>query len=761
MTSQENALESSPPDRGRQGPSFWRLGLFSFVAAALVRASPWQTVFTPGGVLLHDGDGYAHMWRIWNAAAGLAPLSARDSFTNFPDGGEVIWPPLLDGLLAFTIATLGLDRSAAEVLCAWVPLVLGAFAVVLAAWWAASFFSVAAGWVTGLLLAVLPGSFLYTQLGYLDHHAAVTLIGTALLGGAMSVVAANDAGPRGWSVGAAVLAAVALLIWSGALLHLLVLQAGLLLWAVAAHDGDLARARTARLAFAQGLTAIGLIPFSFREWEIHGAYSPLVPSLFQVVWLGAGAVALFLAWGIWAWPAISRTRPRRLASATALAGLGVVAAFAFIPELARVLSGSASWFTGDVDFLVGITELAPLTQSGFSGLRWGPFIYLSPLILGFPVACLWLCMRRPRPEVWLLTSWAIVFLTLTLNQLRFVNTFVVAFAIVMGAGVAPLLEAGAAGKAGIAPSPEAGAAGTAGARFVRGRRAAILLVIAAGPYYARRLLNDGVAVASPVRAGRIEVARFLRAVAPDPFEVGGEGELLGGVLGSWDAGRAYRYYSGWPVHQDGFGPYVSPANLRRAADYFSALDEGVAIALLSEMPTRFVIVDRQGAGRPPTSPTSMTARLVESRGSSAELSDRRTGRRVEIPALTRHRLRYGARNGIGGVWLYEVVPGATLVGTSEPGATIAVSIELGTPWGGTQVWRSHGRADGDGTFRMRVPYATRGGPETGIAPRGAYRVRAPEGSFEVHVDEAEIQAGRPVAVVGVAALSVGRERSGS
>ena len=31
---------------------------------------------------------------------------------------------------------LGLDRSAAEVLCAWVPLVLGALAVVLAAWWA-------------------------------------------------------------------------------------------------------------------------------------------------------------------------------------------------------------------------------------------------------------------------------------------------------------------------------------------------------------------------------------------------------------------------------------------------------------------------------------------------------------------------------------------------------------------------------------------------------------------------------------------------
>jgi len=753
MTSQENELESSPPDRGRQGPSFWRLGLFSFVAAALVRASPWQTVFTPGGVLLHDGDGYAHMWRIWNAAAGLAPLSARDSFTNFPDGGEVIWPPLFDGLLAFTIATLGLDRSAAEVLCAWVPLVLGALAVVLAAWWAASFFSMAAGWVTGLLLAVLPGSFLYTQLGYLDHHAAVTLIGTALLGGAMSVVAANDAGPRGWSVGAAVLAAVALLIWSGALLHLLVLQAGLLLWAVAAHDCALARARTVRLAFAQGLTAIGIIPFSLRDWEIYGAYSPLVPSLFQVVWLGAGAVALFLAWGIWAWPAFSCTRPRRLASATALAGLGVVAAFAFIPELTRVLSGSASWFTGDVDFLVGITELAPLTQSGFSGLRWGPFIYLSPLILGFPVACLWLCMRRPRPEVWLLTSWAIVFLTLTLNQLRFVNTFVVAFAIVMGAGIAPLLEAGVAG--------------TAGPRFVRGQRAAILLVIAAslmiaaGPYYARRLLDDGVAVASPIRAGRIEVARFLRAVAPDPFEVGGEGELLGGVLGSWDAGHAYRYYSGWPVHQDGFGPYVSPANLRRAADYFSAQDEGVSIALLSEMRTRFVIVDRQGAGRPPTSPTSMTARLVESRGSSAELSDRRTGRRVEIPALTRHRLRYGASNGIGGVWLYEVVPGATLVGTSEPGATIAVSIELGTPWGGTQVWRSHGRADGDGTFRMRVPYATRGGPETGIAPRGAYRVRAPEGSFEVHVDEAEIQAGRPVAVVGVAALSVGRERSGS
>jgi len=734
------ASESPRADRpaGRRGPL--ALVFAAFALAALVRSIPWPSVFTPEGVVFTDGDGYAHMWRIWNAASGAMPLSARDLYTNFPHGGEVIWPPGFDWGLATLVAGLGLDRAGAEALCAWAPVVLGAAAVALGALVAAHFFSRAAGWIAGVTLAVLPGSYLYTQLGFLDHHAAMTLIETALLGGAMRIVAARDEGPTAWPWAAGALGALALLVGSRALIPLLVVQGALLSWSVAARDGAHAIARTQRLALAHAVVALAILPFSLRDWELYGRMSPLVPSLFQVVWFGAAAICLALAAASWRFRALGATRPGRLASAAAVGALGLVLAFALIPGLAAVLAGGAGWFTGDVAFLTGIVELEPLATSAYTGLRWGPVLYLSPLVLGFPIAFLTLAWRHRRLEVALLLVWTAVFFVLVLAQLRFVNTFSVAFAIVMGAAIAELLEA---------------IDRRADARRTRhfGRSAVVLAVAAALAvpawlYYGKRLRDGGAEVASPIREARIDVARFLGRVAPPPLDA--DGRPTGGVLGSWDTGHEYRYASGWPVHQDGFGPYVSPGNAQLASRYFSAVDEGEALELLERLGTRFVIVDRQGAGLPVFAPRSLTSRLVELRGSGGRLGAAGDPRAVWVPALGRHRLRYAAEHGVGGVWLFEIVAGALVTGSSTPGAEVSIALELGTPWGAAEIWRDRSQADESGTFRFRVPYATRGGPESAFPPTGAYRLRTLQGEVAIEVDEASVLGGSLVPAPAIA-----------
>jgi hypothetical protein len=81
------------------------------------------------------------------------------------------------------------------------------------------------------------------------------LIGALMLGGAMCVVATAPTGPRGWPLAAGALAAAALLTWSGSIVHCVVLQAALVVWALVADERMVARLRTAKLALAQAIAA--------------------------------------------------------------------------------------------------------------------------------------------------------------------------------------------------------------------------------------------------------------------------------------------------------------------------------------------------------------------------------------------------------------------------------------------------------------------------------------------------------------------------
>ena len=99
--------------------------------------------------------------------------------------------------------------------------------------------------------------------------------------------------------------------------------------------------------------------------------------------------------------------------------------------------------------------------------------------------------------------------------------------------------------------------------------------------------------------------------------------------------------------------------------------------------------------------------------------------------------------------LFELVPGAVVVGQVAPDAVAIAEITLKTP-GGRMRHRIVERADEDGQLRLRVPYPTptdrpHDAPPA-VAARTPWRVKVGEERFEVHVTEADVRGGQEVAL---------------
>jgi asparagine N-glycosylation enzyme membrane subunit Stt3 len=732
------AEQQGPRDAQALTVSHATRGLIIFGLAALVRATPWQRVLTDSdGVILTPGDPYFHMWRIWNSVANSIPLAARDPFANYPSGGEILWSPAFDWILATMISWLGLSQSAAEYLCAWSPVILGATAVMLAAQIAANTFSPVAGWLTGLFLAVLPGNYLYSRLGYLDHHAAVTLIGTLMLGGAMYVVSEHRRVSRFWPVLGGALCAFALSIWTGALLHIGVLQIAMLVWGPAAKTKDRAVARTFQIAAAHALTAVAIWPLSTREWEIFGGFHPLVLTLFQPIFFGAGAICLASAAALWRFSATGATRLRRLLSLSTLGAVGLMLAFTLIPELTVVLDRSAGWFTGDVEFLSNISETAPLFSNAATGLRDGEPIWTSALTLFswfffvLPLSMLMIVWKASRPERWLLLFWTTAFCVLTLAQNRFMNTFSIPYVIVCGAAVSVLIRWL---KVRIANSQIRKAA----VAFV-GLVVALIVLVPAWRFYEPEFRPNPYSEFEARRSAFRAAARWLAGSRPSATAM--NRKQTAGLLTNWGMAHEIRYYSNWPMNQDGFGPYVSPQNVKLANRYFEAQNEDTAIAILSKMRTRYVLTDSTGGGQGPYHYKSMTGRLSSYHGSGGLVNIERTENPRWVPALTRHRLVFEAADEHKGVWLYEIVLGVVVTGSATPESMVAVSLDLESDSGRKLRWATRRRADKKGEFRLRVPYATLGTTSSAIHTLGQYRLRTDRGVATFDVTEDALQRG--------------------
>jgi dolichyl-diphosphooligosaccharide--protein glycosyltransferase len=730
------------------------IALFAFAVA--MRSLRFGIVFADGKVrFLTGADELYHLRRIWFTVVNFPASLDFDFYVNFPNGAAPVWSPLFDWSIAALarMAVGSQDQGAVEWVASWVPPLLGALTVITAALLARRTFSPAAGWATGLLLAVLPGHFFVSELGQVDHHVAVALATTLLVGAAMKL--AGPLGPVGRPRGAVatgVAIAGAILLWPGSLLHVLVVQVVLVAQVLAAREKAIAEVRVHVVAAMHGIAAVLLLPFcAGREWEQLGAFSPLMLSNFQPLWFGTASVLLAIAGQIWRHRLFGADRARRIGTALALAAGGLALTFASIPGLTAAVAEAYGWLSARDAFMARVAESRPLL---FPNGSYDPTFaehMLGHLFWAYPAAAFGLgvyALRTRRAEVLLLAVWSSTFFAVTLLQYRFIDSFACGFALVMGWA---LVEVERAVR-----------------RLARRRRAlasgAMLMLGAFAlspflPYYAN-VVEPSVAAlhGKPLPEGFIfrqrvvlqRVALWLRSESP-PTQGYLDPTLRPeyGVLCAWGNGHLLRYYGERPMVQDNFGSYAGKG-FDLAREYYGSFYEDAAAEIARRVGVRYVVATRQGSGQKPIERGSMAARLLLHRGGDGSLFFSQN----PANALARHRLLFlsddsdlfGTLRGRP-PWtaaVFEIVRGAEVVGRAPGRSQVTFELQLELADRQPLLYAASAPVDSAGRYQIRLPYANEGPVSSYVRAEDSYRVASGGQTHRLALSEADVREGRTV-----------------
>ena len=718
------------------------IGLFLFALA--VRLLPWHSVYRPTGALPFGNDAFYHLRRIRYSLAKFPAVLDSDAFINFPRGGQPIWPPTLDWLIAALLRLLGVsDAGQVERLAMWIPPLVGAATVVLAYGVARRLHSRAVALLAAGILCVLPAHFYYSQLGFLDHHVVVAFVTTWMLAAALSVFRASPAGRGGDRAGlrrSGVLGlalAVAVVLWPGALLHVAILELACVVRLLLSHDAAQATALSRRFALANLVACAGVAPLCLgNEWERWGSFSALVLSNFQPVAFLMAGLAFGCAGLLWRAPPCAASRRSRALSAAAvgltLAGL----LFAAVPEAGRAVADAWAWLAKQERFQAAVNESASLFGDFGAVHRARAVGFLSFFVYAVPAAIVLLWREsRGRADRQLFLWWTLALFAATAVQWRFMNSFSVAHAILVAWAVVSLRA-------------------LLVSRLVGQRRAAwatVGLALAAGwalepalVGYRSHLRNVRQALAGeaplPSAAVRrrelvVESARWLRENAA-PLQAPGYS-----VLASWSDGHILKYSADRPVVQDNFGDDVGSQGFELAEQYFAAQSEAAALAAGAPARVGYVLVRSTGSGhsRGEYAAESMFHRLYRpgSVGGETEGS----------AALERHRLVYESIPDPAGkapqrpyCALWEVVEGARLEGAADPAALVELSLSLESRGQGRRLYRATTRADASGRYAFRVAYSNQQfSPDLRAAPQTILSSGGVEAS--VAIPEAAVRRG--------------------
>lgn len=733
---------------GRRGRILASAGLFALALA--VRALPFRSVFANERVYLFGNDAYYHLRRIAWSVARFPAVLEFDPFINFPDGARPIWTPVFDWCVALAALpfvradVLAGDLHALERLAAWIPPVLGALTVVALYGVARRHFDEATALLAGLILCVLSAHFWYSQLGFVDHHVAVALVSTAILGCGMRLLAGT--GRLGPPVTGATLG-LALLVWPGALLHVLLLEVALALdWL--RRDAAEAAASAKRFAAVNGVACLCVLPSGLgTEWPEWGRWSPVVLSAFQPWFFAALCVSGIGIAALFADGRLAAGRQGRVLAAFAVGAAVLGVSLVALPGLADGASDAWSWFSKGDAFQARVAESEPLIPV----VEGRPVLHvaarrLSLFFFGLPLALLALGLfarRRPCPAPFLfLAGWTAALCAATLVQKRFFNSASVAVALVF-AWSAVRVYARLGGRSRVRRAL-AGMAVCAGVG---------VLLLPVFESYRPDVMNvldtygeEKLRVYPRLVQKRIllETGDFLRVHTPEV-----EGWLSArahpayGVLAPWSLGHALGYASRRPTVTNNFGNDIGARNYELARGYY-ALREASAVPLLEHLRVRYVVaLAAHGFLDEDPGPASMHRALFHRDGSAL------AGNRW--PALTRHRLIYESRpldpkepRGQSLYKVFEFVAGARVSGRAAPGAAIEATLPIRTNRKRRFLYRAHAVADADGRYRLVLPYANEDGPRS-VRVSGAYRLACGEEQSLLVLPEEAVTAGLEIA----------------
>jgi dolichyl-diphosphooligosaccharide--protein glycosyltransferase len=729
-------------------------GLFALAFA--IRALPCRSVLLGDRVLPFGQDAFYHLRRIAYSIRHFPDVLGFDRYINFPDGAKPIWTPAFDWTIALALRPfVGDDPSGIERLVVWVPPVLGAATVVSLYRLARRHWDLPTGLLAGVVLSLLSAHFWYSQIGFVDHHAAVALVSTGVLAGGMALLSreAGEAGPWRVGFGAGVAFGLALLVWPGCLLHVILVEAALIA-ALLTGKSRRAAERLARRIAAANATALLLVlpPGLTSTWPQWGRFSPLVTTGFQPWLFGALTLWSVICAATWARSTLGSERRARMASGWVAGGALLGASAALLPGLVDGLADAGYWL-GKADRFQGlVAESLPLLVSGGSFTTRVATARLSYFVLAFPVAiaiALNAARREREPAAFgLFLWWAACLFLVTLVQKRFFNSFSVALALLMAWTVLRTWRS--------LPS-----------RWVafRGRRIAV----------AAALFGFVLALLLPVfRSYRMHVSNQLRGLEREPIELAPPDvkTLLSvetaewlrehtpatsgwldnpapeyGVLAPWPLGHVIEHVARRPTVTNNFGDDIGEVNFLLARRYFLA-QEAEASQLLEALRARYVIAQAAAKflGRTPGE-ASMLRALYHRDGAERPPTEDEPG----AGALTRHRLVYESQ-GIDKrdpalYKIYEFVPGARVVGAAPAGARIRLTLPLRTNRGRSLAYTASAVSDAQGRYAVRVPYANEGGPPA-VEVAANYTLHCGGSVTRVRVRESDVRGDGEVRVPG-------------
>jgi asparagine N-glycosylation enzyme membrane subunit Stt3 len=704
-----------------------------------VRCLALPDVFVDGETVLRMDDSQYHARRAEYTFVHFPDVLEADSYLNYPTGADVPWPPLYDWTLGSIAWLIASDVEQVPRVIAWVSVVFGGLTALLLYVVARSVGNAWEALAATLIFAVLPASTIYSEVGNVDHHAAVAAVGTALL-----ALHTKGAQPGVRSLPAIHIGLVAarlalVLLWHGSLLYLALAEITALLVLTGSGRREALRAE----AFGAAATAALVAPFVWQGGPgLGGPFSPIELSWLHVAALLAiSATAFGAAGSARSWPSVPK-RLLRLAVAGGVTAVGLL----LVPGLTEGLAFARDYALKETAWIAGNAESQPIFAGGATAafFLFGGFAFLVPLSPLGPLARVRIPVHRASALI--LAAFTAAFGALAITQSRYANDFAPAGSVAL---VLLLSEAGRL----LARWVPRGSAAFAGAAALAGLLLAWPLISAQRERIPRAVAAAQGAPADDraLRTPHATVHRFAKLVREATPETRGYFDLDQrpeyGVLSFAGVGHVFQRVARRPTPTDNFGPYLVDSNLVRARGFYELTNEAEAVASSQELGWRYVVT--AAAGQPRRG--MLLHRLHWADG---------TGR-FGAPRLEHFRLvTEGPPSGvsIGNLSqprptgdipykLFEIVPGALLRVPAEPGSEVSAELAIRTPTRRRFTYRATAQADGEGVARLRVPYATE--TEVPARPVAPYEVRAGERAFEVHVSDGQVRAG--------ASIDVGRE----
>ena len=542
------------------------LAIILVVAAVLRVWAPWDEVLGGTRVNFLETDAWYHV-RLAESQVRNFPHHVTVDPYAAPDGQYVAVAPLLDSTIAtVAVLTQGRDASTAyiERVAAIVPAIAGVLAV-LAVWALATVaFDRRAGLIAALLAAILPGHFLdRTLVGFVDHHALEVLLSFATL----AAIAYGSAIAAGLSLG------LYLLAWASGSYFVFILAVWIVLVALVAPAR---RQAAARLVVVAGAIALAMV-LLFQDPRLF-RYNTQIAALVGLIAI-AGAIALF-----------AKQFVKTMAGLAIVAAAVIGVAWFLMPSLVNQVVADISRFRPDPTRMA-VLEARPLflyTGNWEWSQPWAFFrggFYLGLIaVAGLSVAA-W---RSRRVDHLLILCFTVVNYFATLGQNRFGYYLVPSTAVVIAWLSVQILDWGGV--------PHAGAVKPRSKPSIPFQRE-IAVVIVAGAIVAPNLVP---AALTTERAGGMpsywfEAMEWLRTNTPEPFASPDYFYARYGktqeqpsftIMNWWDQGY-------WLVQAAHRVPVSNPTQngAPLAAAFLTATDEDAALAMLSPVHARYVMVD--------------------------------------------------------------------------------------------------------------------------------------------------------------------------